>query len=128
MKPRSVIELESVHLIQFKEHMKKLIYIICFLAFGIGIGFLTVWYDRHYDIFLYINMPGQMLGLVVENFWVQFDSTINRPPQAYIVVSALFWGLLGTVLAYLFKPKVIAWIAGIYLLIFGGFTLLVSWL
>lgn len=37
---------------------KKIIYIACFVAFGLGVGFLTAWHDARYDTPLFLNLPG----------------------------------------------------------------------
>jgi len=110
--------------------MKKIIIIVCFLIYGIILGFASIWYDRHGDTGLYLNIPGYLLGTVFESGWTRFIGGIRpwvmRMPQVYVLSSALSWGLLGTFFVVFLKPKIIAWIVGVYLVIFGTLTILVE--
>lgn len=109
---------------------RKLIYIACFVAFGLGVGFWSVWHTR-YDTQLFLNLPGEMIGDAFYGMWTRFIS--NPPPwildlhQVYVFASALFWGVVGTLLSLFLKPKIIAWIMGAYLVIFGGLTAYYYW-
>ncbi len=106
---------------------KKLIYIACFVAFGLGVGFWSVWHTR-YDTQLFLNLPGEMIGVAFHGLWVRFISDtipwILDIPQVHVFASVLFWGVVGTLLSVFLKPKIIAWIGGVYLVIFGGMTVL----
>jgi hypothetical protein len=91
---------------------KKIIYIACFVAFGLGVGFWSVWHNARYDTPLYLNLPGDLIS-----------DAFAGP----VLASVLFWGVVGTLLALFVKPKLIAWIAGVYLVIFGGLTIVYYW-
>jgi hypothetical protein len=109
------------------ENIKKIFYIACFLLFGLVTGIVTGWHDYRYDTPFLLNLPGYMLGQLFEGLWVRFISDavpwILHIPQVYILGSVLFWGLVGTLLSLFIKPKIVAWIVAIYLLLFGGLTL-----
>ncbi len=91
---------------------RKIIYIACFVAFGLGVGFLTGWHDAHYDTPLFLNLPGYLIGEVF---------------AGPVLASVLFWGVVGTLFSLFLKPKIIAWIMGLYLVIFGGLTAWYYW-
>jgi hypothetical protein len=106
---------------------RKIIYIACFVAFGLALGFFIIWHNARCDTPLYLNLPGYSIGELFWNLWVRFisDATpwIMSPPQVYVFASVLFWGIVGTLLVLFLKPKIIAWIMGAYLVIFGGLTI-----
>jgi hypothetical protein len=106
---------------------KKAFYLTCFLLFGLVAGIVVAWHDRRYDTPFLLNLPGYMLGQVFMGLWVRFVSDvipwIFKFPQGYVFASTLFWGLIGTLLSLFVKPKIIDWIVGIYLLLFGGLTI-----
>jgi len=114
---------------------KKIIYIACFLLFGIGIGFVSVWFDNNTDTIFFLNIPGTVIGdgiyyRCIEIFGdpssAQAHYTIPwliRIPQVYVLASGLFWGLLGALFALFLKPKVMLWIAAVYVVILGILTI-----
>ncbi len=101
--------------------------LVCFLLFGIIIGFVTIWHDQRYDTAFFLNLPGYLLGVAFHGSWTRFISEakpwIMRVPQVYVLSSLLFWGLIGILLSIFVKPKIVAWIVSIYLVILGGFTI-----
>ena len=108
---------------------RKLIYIGCFLLFGIGIGFVSVWFDNNTDTIFFLNIPGTIIGdgiysgtikLLGDPASSQAHYTIAwifRTPQVYVLASGIFWGLLGVLFAFFVKLRVVLWIIGIYILI-----------
>jgi hypothetical protein len=114
---------------------KKIILIACFLLFGIIVGSITLWFDKNTDSLFLLNIPGSLLGQAIYSGSIQLFGDphssqahytipwILRIPQVDFLASLLFWGIAGTLLTIFLKPKVIAWIAGIYLVIFGGLTI-----
>ena len=99
---------------------RKLIYIACFVAFGLGLGFWSAWQCR-YDTPLFLNLPVDTLGGLLAGEAI--DLWVLKLPQVLVFTSVLFWGVVGTLLSVLLKPKIIAWIMGAYLVIFGGLTI-----
>lgn len=91
---------------------KRIIYIAAFVAFGLGLGFWSAWHDGRYDTPLYLNLPGYWLGEVF---------------AGPVLASVLFWGVVGALFSFFLKPKLTAWIMGIYLVIFGGLTAWFYW-
>lgn len=89
----------------------KLLMITGFLVFGAAAGLLSAWYDGRYDIPLYLDFPGYFLGMVM---------------QIKVLPSVIAWGIIGTVLALLLKPKITAWIMAAYVIVFGVLTLAAS--
>lgn len=110
--------------------MRKIIPIVSFLFYGIIVGYGVGLYDRIHDTPLYLNIPGYLLGEAFTGLWIRFVSHIApwilTRPQVYVLTSILFWGLVGTLLAVFIKPKIIAWIVSVYLVIFGTLTILVE--
>ncbi|RJQ39671.1 MAG: hypothetical protein C4555_02660 [Dehalococcoidia bacterium] len=106
--------------------MKKLYIFLGFVAFGIAAGFIAIWFREHTDSLFLLNIPGTLLGDAVYGISIrlfgdphssQAHYTIPwllRIPQVYVPASVVFWGLVGTLLAWFMKPKIIAWIAGVY--------------
>jgi hypothetical protein len=90
---------------------KQVIYIACFVAFGLGLGFWSAWHAR-YDTPLFLNLPGYWIG----GFFA-----------GPVLASVLFWGVVGALLALFAKPKLIACIMSSYLVIFGGLTIWYYW-
>jgi len=85
------------------------IFIFCgFILFGLVLGYLSIWFDRQYDQWFPLNIPG--------NFLYEFMGN-------HIMASVVAWMALGLAITLVFKPKIIAWIMGIYLVIFGGLWL-----
>ena len=114
---------------------RKIIFIICFLVFGIGVGFVSVWYDNNTDTIFFFNIPGTLIGdgiyyRSIEVFGDPSSSQAHysipwvlRIPQVYVLASGLFWGLLGTVFSLFMKPMVIFWICAVYLVLLGILTI-----
>ena len=108
---------------------RKLIYIACFLLFGIGVGFVSVWFDNNTDTIFFLNIPGTIIGdgiysgaikLLGDSSSSQAHYTIAwifRTPQVYVLASGIFWGLLGVIFAFFVKLRVMLWIVGIYVLL-----------
>ncbi|MFC1873685.1 hypothetical protein ACFLYX_00095 [Chloroflexota bacterium] len=113
------------------EILKKFI-ITGFIIYGAALGFVAVWFHQHTDTFFLFNIPGTLLGDTVYGLSIrllgnphssQAHYTIPwllRIPQVYVPTSVFFWGLLGTLFMVFLKPRVVAWIMGIYLIVFGG--------
>ena len=89
---------------------QKIILVTSFILFGLVLGTLGAWFHRHYDMWFPFNIPGDL----VYNFGFL---------GGHILSSVLVWAVLGALLTLLFKPKIIAWIMGAYLVIFGGLWL-----
>jgi hypothetical protein len=85
---------------------RKIILIISFMLFGMALGFIGAWFHRHNDSWFPLNIPGDFLYAVFL--------------RNNVLASTLAWAVLGTLLTLIFKPKVIAWIMGVYLVVFGG--------
>ena len=110
--------------------MKKFI-IAGFIVFGTTVGFISVWYRQHTDMLFLLNIPGTLLGDAVYGLSIRFFGDphssqahytipwLFRIPQVYVPASIFFWGLVGTICAALLKPRIIAWIMGSYLVVFG---------
>lgn len=78
-------------------------------------GIVTGWHEqRGYDTPLPINIPGHIVG----------EYLFNSHIVGFVIASVLFWGILGTLLTVFVKQRIIAWIVGTYLLVFGGLTIL----
>ncbi len=119
-----------------EEVMKKIVIIVVFLLYGIIVGFIAVWFRQHTDMVFLLNIPGTLLGDAVYGLSIRFigdpHSTqahftipwLFRIPQVYVPASIFFWGLLGTLFTVFLKPRIVAWIMGAYLVIFGSFYLL----
>lgn len=108
---------------------KKIIYIACFLLFGIGVGFVSVWFDNNTDTVFLLNIPGTLIGEGIYSSSIKLfgDPSSNqahytipwllRVPQVFVLASGLFWGLLGVIFAFFVKLSVVLRIIGIYVLI-----------
>lgn len=119
---------------QIKEKVgtrRKLIYIACFVAFGVGLGFWSAWHDGLYDTPLLLNPPGYWIGVAFHGMWGRFVSDtipwLLDIPRVFVLSSTLFWGIVGTLFSLFLKPKLIALIMGAYLVIFGGMTAWYYW-
>ncbi|MFC1899952.1 hypothetical protein ACFLXP_06495 [Chloroflexota bacterium] len=118
--------------------MKKIIIVVVFVVTGIAVGFIAVWFHQNTDTLFLLNIPGTLLGDAIYSLLIRFfgDSHSSqahytipwlfRIPQVYVPASMLFWGILGALLTMFTKPKMIAWIMGLYLVVFGGIWLLAS--
>jgi len=116
--------------------MKKAIIMIGFIIYGIAVGFIAVWFRQNTDTVFLLNIPGTLLGDAVYGLSIRFFGDphssqahytipwLFRIPQVYVPISVLFWGLLGTIFTVLLKPRIIAWITGIYIVVFGSLYLL----
>jgi hypothetical protein len=108
---------------------RKLIYIGCFLLFGIGVGFISVWFDNNTDTIFFVNIPGTVIGDGIYSGTIKLFGDpassqahytipwIFRIPQVYVLASGVFWGLLGAIFAFFVKLKVVLRIIGVYVLI-----------
>ena len=117
------------------EIMKK-ITITGFIIYGIAVGFISVWFRQHTDTLFLLNVPGTLLGDAVYGLSIRFFGDphssqahytipwLFRIPQVYVPTSVFFWGLLGTIFAVFLKPRIIAWIMGIFVVIFGSLYLM----
>ena len=86
-----------------------------FLAYGITIGFLSVWWWYVSDNLFLANIPAVLIGdqiyttsinIFGNPYSVQAHYTIPwilRTPQVYVSVSIVFWGLLGFVVQLVHK-------------------------
>ena len=116
--------------------MKKAIIMIGFIIYGIAVGFIAVWFRQNTDMVFLLNIPGTLLGDAVYGLSIRFFGDphssqahytipwLFRIPQVYVPISVLFWGLLGTIFTVFLKPRIIAWITGIYIVVFGSLYLL----
>lgn len=114
---------------------RKLIYISCFVLFGIGAGFVSVWYYNNTDTIFFFNIPGTLIGdgiyyRSIEMFGNPFSDQAHytipwllRIPQVYVLASTLFWGLLGTIFSLFLKPLLMMWICAVYLVLLGILTI-----
>jgi hypothetical protein len=91
---------------------RKSVIISGFLVFGVAVGAFNAWMTNsyRYDTPLLLNIPGELITRSVLS---------SKSLAAYVFGSALFWGVTSLLLSIVFKPKIIAWIICIYLLIFG---------
>jgi len=87
---------------------RKTILIGSFVLFGLVLGLLGIWFHHRFDQWFPLNIPGDFLDNYLSN---------------YLLASMLSWAVLGTLLTLVFRPKIIAWIMGVYLVIFGGLLL-----
>ena len=86
---------------------------VIFAAFGVfGIiqGVLAARFDRQYDQWFPFDVPGDLMSI-----------PLRDGPGLAASVSA--WVIIGAALTLLFRPKVIAWIMGVYVVVFGGLWL-----
>jgi uncharacterized membrane protein YeaQ/YmgE (transglycosylase-associated protein family) len=107
-----------------------------FIIFGMVVGFIAVWFRQHTDMVFLLNIPGTLIGDAVYGLSIRLFGDPHSPqahytipwlfriPQVYVPASVLFWGLLGTIFTICLKPKIIAWMMGLYLVVFGSFYLL----
>ena len=115
--------------------MKKFI-IIGFIIFGVLVGFAAVWFREHTDMVFLLNIPGTLLGDALYGLSIRFLGDqhssqahytipwLLRIPQVYVPASIFFWGVIGIIFTVALKPRIVVWIAGIYLAVFGCFYLL----
>jgi hypothetical protein len=115
--------------------MKKTIIMIGFIIYGIAVGFIAVWFRQNTDMVFLLNIPGTLLGDAVYGLSIRFFGDphssqahytipwLFRIPQVYVPTSILFWGLLGILFTMFLKPRIIAWIMGIYVFVFGSLYL-----
>ncbi len=115
--------------------MKRII-IAMFMVYGVVVGFIAVWFRQNTDMVFLLNIPGTLFGDAVYGLSIRFFGDphssqahytipwLFRIPQVYVPASTLFWGLIGTLLAVFLKPRIVAWIMGVYLVVFGSLYLL----
>jgi hypothetical protein len=87
---------------------RKAIFIVSFILFGLVLGAVSPWFHRRYDQWFFLDIPGDFLYNYLSN---------------HLLASVLAWAVLGSLLSLIFRPKVIVWIMGIYLVVFGGLWL-----
>jgi len=85
----------------------KLKILIVFLAYGVAVGLLSIWWWGISDNVFFPNVPGMLIGDLVYNFSIKYVGNPNSPqahytipwilriPQVYFPVSILFWGIIG---------------------------------
>ena len=73
------------------------------------LGALGAWFHRRFDQWFPFNVPGDLFYSV--------------PVSNYLVSSLLAWTLIGALMTFMFKPRIIAWIMGVYLVLCGGLWL-----
>lgn len=117
--------------------MKRVI-IAGFVIFGTVVGLIAVWFRQHTDMVFLLNIPGTLLGDAVYGLSIRFYGDPHssqahytipwffRIPQVYMPASVFFWGLVGTTFTAFLKLRIIAWIMGLYLIVFGSIYLLVE--
>ncbi len=117
--------------------MKRII-IAGFIVYGTVVGFIAVWFRQNTDTVFLLNIPGTLLGdtiygLSIRSFGDPYSSQAHytipwlfRIPQVYVPVSILLWGLIGTLFAVFLKPRIVAWIIGVCLAVFGSLYFLAS--
>lgn len=110
-----------------------------FVAFGVATGFIAVWFREHTDSLFLLNIPGTLLGDAVYRQSIRLFGDPHSPqahytipwllriPQVYVPASLVFWGLIGALLTFFLKPKVIAWVMGFYVAM-GVVFYLLAWL
>jgi hypothetical protein len=81
--------------------------VLSFLIFGVAGGLLSAW-QWPLDSITILNLPAALLGPAVYNWTIQYFGDpsssqahysipwLFRLPQVFILVSVIFWGLLGS--------------------------------
>ena len=83
--------------------MRKIIFIFGFIAFGLAVGFLTLWQFNHgSDSQLFLNIPSYFLGDGIYHLSIEYFGNPNssqahytipwilRVPQVYVLSSIMF--------------------------------------
>jgi hypothetical protein len=95
--------------------MRKFVFIICFIFYGIVVGFASVWFDQNSDSLFLLNIPGILLGEGIYNYSIRYlgdphssqahftISWIFRTPQVFLPSSIFFWGLLGAIIQLIYN-------------------------
>ncbi len=90
--------------------------VLGFLIFATATGFLVAWLWPQDSIFLY-NFPAQFLGYEIYDWSIQLigDPTsanahdtipwFLRIPQVFLIVSIIFWGLLGAFVQWIVNQR-----------------------
>ena len=119
-----------------KTNVKKTIVAGSFAILGVALGFGTVWFNENTDAVFLLNIPGTLLGDAAYSLSIRFFGDpissqahytvpwLFRIPQIYVPASVLFWGIIGSLFAVFLKRKAIAFIMGLYFLVFGIIYLL----
>jgi hypothetical protein len=85
---------------------QKIFFIISYILFGLVLGALASWFHHRFDQWFWFNIPGDLFYSV--------------PVSNYIVSSVIAWTLIGALLVFSFRPRILAWIMGVYIIVFGG--------
>ncbi len=93
--------------------------ILSFLIFGIVTGFLVAWrWAWHRDIEIIINIFTVFLGDEVYKLSIMYLGDISSPqahytipwilriPQVYVIVSIIFWGLIGLLIQFIYNRRI----------------------
>ena len=97
-------------MIRLRSAYVKIFVLIGFVLFGLVLGLLSRWFHRHYDQWFPFDIPGDLVLV----FWIQID----------VLASIVAWTIFGILFTLLFKPRIIAWIMGLYVLFFGALWLI----
>lgn len=93
--------------------MKKIIFV--FIIYGVIVGFISVWFDQNTDTLFLLNIPGTLIGDAVYGLSIKLIGNpyssqahftipwILRIPQVYILVSVVFWGLIGLIIKLIYN-------------------------
>jgi hypothetical protein len=85
-----------------------------FIAYGIIVGFISLWWSQNSDNVFLLNIPGVIIGDLLYSFSIQvFGDPFSphahfsipwflRVPQIYVPVSILFWFLFGLIIQIYF--------------------------
>ena len=91
--------------------------ILSFLIFGIVTGFLVAWAWPK-DISVLINIFTAFLGDEVYQLSILYLGDISSPqahytipwilriPQVYVIVSIMFWGLIGLLIQFIYNKRI----------------------
>ncbi len=92
--------------------------LVAFLAYGVVVGLLSVWWwHQGADSPFLLNIPGVLLGDKVYELSIMYLGNPNSPqahytiswflriPQVYFPVSALLWGAIGLVIQLAWSLK-----------------------
>jgi hypothetical protein len=99
----------------YNDAVRKYVFIICFIFYGIVVGFISVWFDQNGDSLFLLNIPGTLLGERIYSFSIRYLGDphssqahftipwILRTPQVFLPSSIFFWGLLGAIIQWIYN-------------------------